>query len=413
MEGRSNGAGSILATILKKQMAVFVGIVIVVIGSVLPFFTFRETRVATGVGIQLWNEPGWWSIAICIALLAVIVWTLIRTRHNGDGIYAKLAVGIVGWLLIACTVLLLGGWAETLLPEDLPYARVAVGPGAWVLLLGGYILLLTSFETLREYSTLKSVLAGSIVVLIVVLFAAGYLSEVSILREYQARQSRFHQELGNHLLLSSVSVLIAVIIGVPLGIFAYRSKTLRKPIFVFVNSVQTIPSLALFGIMIIPLSALSESLPFLRELGISGIGGAPALIALSVYALLPVTRNTFTSLDVLDNRLLEAGLGVGMTKTQLLFQVELPLSIPVVMNGIRTAMVQTTGNTTVAALIGAGGFGVFVFQGLGQAVSDLILLGALPVVGLAVVVDRVFAGLIRLITPTGIKRAGSAEGASA
>jgi osmoprotectant transport system permease protein len=221
--------------------------------------------------------------------------------------------------------------------------------------------------------------------------------------EFQARSNRFSREFGTHLFLSGTAVGIACLIGIPLGVWAYRSGQSEKGIFIFVNSVQTIPSLALFGIMVAPLSFLSQNVPFLRELGIRGIGNTPALIALSLYALLPITRNTFTSLKVIDKSMLDAGKGMGMNKVQLLNQVEIPLSVPVVLNGIRTALVQAIGNTTVAALIGAGGFGVFVFQGLGQSVPDLILLGTLPVIFLAVFADRIMSGLVILATPKGIR----------
>lgn len=165
--------------------------------------------------------------------------------------------------------------------------------------------------------------------------------------------------------------------------------------------------------MIAPLAILSQRYPLLRELGIKGVGGAPAIIALTLYALLPITRNTYTSLAILDPSVIESARGMGMSRVQVLFNIEIPLSIPVVLGGVRISLVQAIGNTTVAALIGAGGFGVFVFQGLGQAVPDLILLGALPVIALAIAVDKIFELLVRVVTPRGvqahIERAGSGE----
>jgi osmoprotectant transport system permease protein len=148
---------------------------------------------------------------------------------------------------------------------------------------------------------------------------------------------------------------------------------------------------------------LSQKFLFLRELGIKGIGWAPALIALTLYALLPIVRNTHTSLRIIDPAVVEAGKGMGMSRMQRMLQIEIPLALPVVLSGIRTALVQGIGNTTVAALIGAGGFGVFVFQGIGQAAPDLILLGAMPVIILAVMIDKIMQIFIWVVTPKGLK----------
>jgi osmoprotectant transport system permease protein len=175
--------------------------------------------------------------------------------------------------------------------------------------------------------------------------------------------------------------------------------------------VQTTPSLALFGLMIVPLSLASRRFPLLRQLGIEGIGSAPALIALTLYALLPVARNTYTSLKIIDPAVIEAGIGMGMNRRQRLWRLEVPLALPIILSGIRISAVQAVGNTAVAALIGAGGLGVFIFQGLGEASPDLILLGVVPVILLAVVVDRLMNGLIRAATPRGLALPREAQAA--
>ena len=141
--------------------------------------------------------------------------------------------------------------------------------------------------------------------------------------------------------------------------------------------------------------------PILTDLGIKGIGAAPAIIALTVYSLLPVARNTYTGFATVDPAAIEAGTGMGMTRSQLLFRVEIPIASPVILNGIRVALVQAIGLTAVAALIGAGGLGVFIFQGLGQAANDLILLGAIPTIFIAVVVDSMMSGIVLALQPKG------------
>jgi osmoprotectant transport system permease protein len=226
---------------------------------------------------------------------------------------------------------------------------------------------------------------------------------LSVLREYLSKKERFARELGTHLSIAFSGVGIATIIGIPVGIIAYRKAGVEKSAFFLVNTAQTVPSLALFGLLIAPLSFLSNKFPVLREMGIRGIGTAPAIIALALYALLPIIRNTFTSLKVVDPAIIEAGRGMGLGRFRLLLRIEFPLAAPVLLNGLRLAAVQAVGNTAVAALIGAGGLGFFIFQGLGQAAADLVLLGAIPVVLLAVLVDRGMQLLIRLLTPEGLR----------
>ena len=149
------------------------------------------------------------------------------------------------------------------------------------------------------------------------------------------------------------------------------------------NLLQTIPSIALFGLLIVPLSALAAAAPSLAALGIAGIGPAPAIIALILYALLPVVRNTVAGIAGVDPAVVDAARGMGMSERQLFRQVQLPLALPLLLAGLRIVTVQTIGLAVVAALIGAGGLGTFVFAGLGQYAADLVLLGALPTIALA------------------------------
>ena len=146
---------------------------------------------------------------------------------------------------------------------------------------------------------------------------------------------------------------------------------------------QTIPSIALFGLLIAPLGWLAANVPLAHAIGIRGIGVAPAFVALFLYSLLPVVANTVVGLASIPADADDAARGVGMTDRQRLFGVELPLAFPVILTGIRIVLVQNIGLATIAALIGGGGLGVFVFQGIGQTAMDLVLLGALPTVVMA------------------------------
>ncbi len=179
------------------------------------------------------------------------------------------------------------------------------------------------------------------------------------------------QRTGEHLLLVSIAIGLAILVSIPLGIVITRHKLLRQPILTLANIFQTIPSLALFGLLI----------PFV------GIGAVPAIIALTLYSFLPIIRNTYTGITGIDPAIREAGRGMGMTDRQLLFQVELPLAMGVILAGVRVATVIAIGIATIAAAIGAGGLGVFIFRGIAVVNNQLILAGAVPAALIALVAD--------------------------
>jgi osmoprotectant transport system permease protein len=179
------------------------------------------------------------------------------------------------------------------------------------------------------------------------------------------------QRTGEHLLLVVVAIAIAILVGIPLGVLITRKRGLRQPILAVANILQTIPSLALFGLLI-PLV---------------GIGAVPAIIALTFYSFLPIIRNTYTGIIGIDPAIREAGRGMGMTDWQLLSQVEIPLAMGVILAGVRVAAVIAIGIATIAAAIGAGGLGVFIFRGISVVNNQLILAGAVPAAAIALIAD--------------------------
>jgi osmoprotectant transport system permease protein len=177
-----------------------------------------------------------------------------------------------------------------------------------------------------------------------------------------------------HLWLVGLSTILAVLVGVPLGIVISRHTSLNKLVLASANIIQTIPSLALFGFLL-PVPWLGERSDRL------------AILALTLYALLPIIRNTYTGIRSVDPAVLEAGRGMGLTDSQLLFQVELPLAVSVILSGIRVAIVISVGLATIAAAIGAGGLGEFIFRGLAMVDDRVILAGAIPAAILALAAD--------------------------
>ena len=177
-----------------------------------------------------------------------------------------------------------------------------------------------------------------------------------------------------HLALVAIAMTLAVVIGVPLGVALTRRRALERWVLGAANVIQTVPSLALFGFLIpVPL--------------IGGIGGRTAVVALTLYALLPIIRNTYVGITGVDPAVIEAARGMGMTDGQLLWQVEIPLSLGVILAGIRVATVICVGVATIAAAIGAGGLGMYIFRGVAMVNNQVILAGAIPAAVLAVLAD--------------------------
>lgn len=179
---------------------------------------------------------------------------------------------------------------------------------------------------------------------------------------------------GQHLWLVGLSTLFATVIGIPLGILIAHRPAFNKPVLAGANIVQTIPSLALFGFLL-PVPWLGDRADRL------------SILALTLYALLPIIRNTDTGIRGVDHAVMEAGRGMGLSESQLLFQVELPLAVTVILSGVRTAVVISVGLATIAAAIGAGGLGQFIFRGLAMVDNQVILAGAIPAAILALLAD--------------------------
>ncbi|ANU24369.1 ABC transporter permease [Planococcus donghaensis] len=202
-----------------------------------------------------------------------------------------------------------------------------------------------------------------------------------------SRQDMIISALVEHMYLSFVAVAVGIAIALPLGILITRYRRYAESIIGVTAVFQTIPSLALFGFLV----------PIL------GIGSPTALIALIIYALLPILRNTYAGIAGVDGSTIEAGRGMGMTRTQILRQIELPLALPFIMAGIRTATVLTVGIATLATFVGAGGLGDIIYRGLQSYNNSLVLAGALPVALLAIGFDQILKWIEKRATPKGLK----------
>jgi len=210
---------------------------------------------------------------------------------------------------------------------------------------------------------------------------------MSVWQFFATHSSDILQATLTHLTLVAISMLIAIVIAVPLGMFIVQRPALRSIALGVASIFQTIPSLALFGFLI--------PIPF-----IGGIGTRTAIVALVLYALLPILRNTYVGLTNIDPSILQAAEAMGMTETQILWRVRLPLALSVILAGIRTATIITIGVATIAAAIGAGGLGTFIFRGVAMVSDAVILAGAIPAAALAILADALLALLERRLKVT-------------
>jgi osmoprotectant transport system permease protein len=214
---------------------------------------------------------------------------------------------------------------------------------------------------------------------------------MNVLQFFQQNHAEVLELTLEHLWMVFASTLLAVLIGIPLGILITRRPRWNKPVLGSANVIQTIPSLALFGFLLpVPwIGARAERL---------------AILALMLYALLPMIRNTYAGIKGVDPAVLEAGRGMGMTDRQLLWQVEMPLALGVILAGIRVATVISVGLATIAAAIGAGGLGEYIFRGLAMVNNQLILAGAIPAALLALLADVTLGWLERRLSPREVMR---------
>jgi osmoprotectant transport system permease protein len=342
----------------------------------LPFVVFKANRILPGDARALAQilPPAQVVPFYGMLILAGVTAVAIASAR------LRLAVALVAVAALALTI---GAAGDALTPIGNKVVRVSPGTGFWVLLLCLGLMATDAITRLRPGPGARVLFLGLFAALAGAAFASGILDHLSVMREYEVNASRFALEARHHIFMALGSVAAAVIVAIPVGILCHRIPRLRAATLGVLNLIQTIPSIALFGILMVPLGALAAAAPFVTELGIRGIGAAPAVLALFLYSLLPVVANTVVGLARVSPATVDAARGMGLTNLQILTNIELVLAFPVILTGIRIVLVQNIGLVTVAALIGAGGFGVFVFQGINQTAIDLVLLGALPTVALA------------------------------
>jgi osmoprotectant transport system permease protein len=359
----------------------------------LPFVVFKSNRIVPGDARSLIEVL---PIAAALGCQAALILIALAALGIADA-RLRLAAALIGVTLVAAAVAAAG---NLLTPAGNKVVRVAPGSGFWLLLLALGLMATDAITRLRPRPAVRVLLLALFATVLGLALAHGVFDNLSVMREYAVNAERFAREARQHVWLALGSLAAALCVALPLGILCHQLPRLRAGVLAALNVIQTIPAIALYGILMAPLAALAVAVPLAAQLGIRGIGAAPAVLALFLYSLLPVVANTVTGLARVSPAAVEAARGMGMTRWQILTGVELMLALPTILTGIRIVLVQNIGLVTVAALIGGGGLGVFVFQGIGQTAIDLVLLGALPTVAFAFAAAVLLDALVETMNRT-------------
>lgn len=375
----------------------------------MPFAVERASRIATGEGRSLPAAVGWPAAAALVAGWALLLAISCGGRRDARW---SLARAVAGAALVAATVALCEVAARRLLPAAGAFGRVSIGGGAWASIAAGYMTVVASRRETARFGLVARAVQIAAPVAVAAMVATGRLADLGVMREYANWAARYWVEAGNHLTYAGVSVALAIVLGGGVGLAAFRFPVLERVLLGGVSLVQTVPGLAMIGILFGPLSALALRFPALRELGVGGLGWSPVVVALTLYALLVVVHDVVAGLKGVAGEPVEAAAGMGMTPAQVLWRVRLPLAAPVVYAGVRTAALQTIGTATLGAFVAAGTLGLFITQGLAEGSSDLVLLGAVTLVALALTLDALVRAAEPLVVPAS-RRLVSRKGGSA
>jgi osmoprotectant transport system permease protein len=347
------------------------------------FLALKPNRVLDGVSRTALQSLGVWGWVLLGVWLAAVALSVAPMRARARG----LAVGLTGGAAVVLALGRAAAVASTYTAANGDVARVSLGPSFWFLALASYLVVYAA--TAWAHSGWRRVLISLDPILgVLALLLSGSLSSLSILREYANNAGDFGAQLQLHLLYVLGATTGGIVIGIPLGLLAASRRRTEPAVFAVLNVFNVLPALAFIGLLNPLLAWLSARIPLLSAIGVRPVGWAPVLIVLTAYAAYPIARNAHAAIVTIDPSVLDAASGVGMGRWRRLLDVELPLAAPVIVAGIRIALVQATAGAIVAGLVGGGGLGTFVFLGASQTATDLVLVGTIPIVAIGLFFDR-------------------------
>ena len=357
----------------------------------LPFLQIAPNRLVSGQPVYFFSiiHGSAWLLVAMLALLTVVA----MFKPTRAWLVTALAISAA---MLPSLLWLAANQASISLQGQLPIARTSLGSAFWVALVLLGFTVSSALQRLRSTALQTAVVCFALLIALGALLASGACDDLSLLKEYTNRADGFAQVVARHVQIVLLALTCTLAIGLPLAWAAHTYAKAGRVLLPVLNIIQTIPSIALFGLLMAPLALLTASFPLLGRAGISGVGLAPAVIALTLYGLLPVVRGTLAGLQQVPSAMAQASRALGLTPIQTLIHILLPLALPVLLGGVRTAAVSSVGLAAVTALIGAGGLGSILFEGLFANAQDVVLLGVLPIIALGVTVDALFKVLMGL-----------------
>lgn len=368
--------------------------ILMLISIVIPhFISFKTSRIAFGTPVSAKTCFGEFYYLLIAAIILLLILAFIKRE-------SKLLNFITGAL--AASMMALFVWGVSARYEYLPFevtgsARMSFGVGFLLVIAALYSIMIKCSQPLKAVPrAVISLLAWGAIAW---LLYRGQLNHYSVMQEYLAAKDQFFQNVWQHLKLSLGVLVTAVIIGLPVGYLCHKHKVLDSITLVGISIAETIPTLALFAIMRVPLAYLKDTFPILQKWGIGSFGVAPAFAALLLYALYLIIHNSRAAFSTIDQGLIENAYAMGMTSMEVFFRVQIPMAMPILLSGIRMTLVSTLVAATLASYIGAGGLGTYIVNGINSLSIDMQLLGVIPIFVLTVGADYATRFLFQFITP--------------
>ena len=345
----------------------------------------RISKMQHIAGMSVLGSYFWIMVVAVLILLVLIVWKGEDEKRNFiAGLYASVCMGGTMFFM---------GLATNIQMEGRPITyRVTFGVSVYLMLLAFYgVIVKCNGKIQSNWKKNVSVFLG--IGIIVLLFASGWMNKLSIMTEFFTRKEKFIECLIQHVNISAIVMIVSLIIGISLGYLCYRYKTVDFIVMGFLNIVRSIPSIALIMVMVTPLSMLKK-IPFLAAMGVGAFGFAPVFFALLLYALFQIVNSMSGALKTIDPNLIKTAKAMGMTSSMIMYKVQIPLILPVVISGVRVAIISTFTAASLGSMVGFGGLGTFIRMGSGGAVAlDMILLGAVPIMIMIFIADFIFTKL--------------------
>ena len=358
----------------------------------MPLVNTAPNRLLSGQSVSLLQAlvVGSWAATGVMASGALLASALITAAvQPGRSVWRPVALFALGSGLLAIGAVC-GQYATAVIGTSTGLERTSLGSGFWLTALWVWLAVSDIMRQGRQSTVQMAGYWAVLMTSVMALLLVGTVADLSTLQEYANRDGDFWRALGQHIHIIALTACMTVSFGLPLGVAIHRHPRWAGWIFPVLNLVQTIPSIALFALLMAVLAALGKLLPFLPAWGIRGVGLAPAVLALTLYSLLPLVRSTYQGLAQVPHAVIESAQAMGLSRQQQFWRIEIPLALPVLLSGLKVFLIQSIGLTAVAALIGAGGLGSLMFEGLFSSALDLVVLAVVPMVVLAWLVEGLF-----------------------